>query len=186
MIDSEDFMQYVADYVRRTRKKSRSSRLAVIDWRFDPAGFKNGQNPRIIFDGEKEPTKKRYPVLSPYWPQPGDRVLVQPVGKNHYVIMGGIERHRVPTLEGSLLPGNMATGIINITPSSGTAQEVVEYGPLTGTGDTRVFCTFDSSSTQNNHTYAHSITESQATIRIVTESSTFPRDVQWLAIRGMG
>lgn len=182
---TEDFLQYVADYVNRTRPRIRSTRLATIDRNYNPASFKTGVNPRVIFDGEEEPTRKRYPVLGPYWPQPGDRVTMQPVGRGYYVISGPVEIHNLQTLRGAVLPGNMATGVVNVP---GDQQQTdIEYGPLIGTGPTRVFVTVDAGGTTLMQSpTVRNVSESGATVRLNQENdNNTARDIFWLAVRGM-
>lgn len=64
------------------------NRIATIDPAYDPTSFP-GTLPKVTFDGEPALTAKRYPVLTPYRPVPGDRVLMEPAGTT-YVITGAL------------------------------------------------------------------------------------------------
>src|SRR5690606_14561479 len=90
-LDPERFLVNVAGYTQATSPKARPPRLATIDYGYDPGTFP-GVWPRVVFDGETTPTRKRWPVLSGYWPRPGDRVLMQPVGLSSYVIVGTLSQ----------------------------------------------------------------------------------------------
>lgn len=88
MEDAYSFLQSVAAFAR-AQNPVPVNKLARIDYDFDLANFP-GILPRVIFDGEKTVSTHRYRVLSPYIPEPGDRVLMTPVG-NTYVIAGSVD-----------------------------------------------------------------------------------------------
>lgn len=81
----KDFLSTVTGLANAERNGSADKpfRLGTIDPAYTGTG-----NPKIIFDGETEPSGKGYPYAS-YTPQPGDRVVLAPVG-NTYVILGAI------------------------------------------------------------------------------------------------
>jgi hypothetical protein len=63
---------------------------ATIDPAFVPASFLTGTLPKVTFEGESTLSTKFYPVASPYWPHPNDRVWMVPIGTT-YLIAGSIE-----------------------------------------------------------------------------------------------
>ncbi|MFM9556212.1 glycine-rich domain-containing protein [Streptomyces caniscabiei] len=69
--------------------ENRPIRLGRIDYDYDPADFLGGINPRVLFDGEKVVSQKRYTVMSGYYPLPGARVVLIPVGTT-YMIIGAV------------------------------------------------------------------------------------------------
>lgn len=62
---------------------ARAARLAIVDPDYV------GGPARVTFDGEDTLSGKGYPWLAPYSPSPGDRVVMLPIGKLSYVIVGG-------------------------------------------------------------------------------------------------
>lgn len=87
----EDFLRQVAGYVQRQAKDQPDfrMRLGTVDYDYDPNDFLGGINPKILFDGERVTSQKRYTVIPPYFPRPGDRVVLAPVGTS-YSILGTI------------------------------------------------------------------------------------------------
>lgn len=71
--------------------------LNIIQGKDNPDVYKMGKvdpaysegRPRIVFDGESVPSKKRYPYLGSYTPRGSDRVLLAVV-KGTYVILGKV------------------------------------------------------------------------------------------------
>lgn len=55
----------------------------------------SGGKPRILFDGERSVSKKRYPYLSSYKPKSNDRVLMANMANTH-VVIGHIGSYRTP------------------------------------------------------------------------------------------
>lgn len=108
-LDPERFLVNVAGYTQATSPKARPPRLATIDYDYDPGTFP-GVWPRVVFDGETTPTRKRWPVLSGYWPRPGDRVLMQPVGLSSYVIVGTLSQEGASYVGGDLHVSGVAPG----------------------------------------------------------------------------
>lgn len=95
-MDALGFLEDVAGYVRAQRQqeeRGQSPKLATVDDSYTPADFYSGTLPKVTFDGESVLTTKRYPVMSPYEPQPSDRVVMLPVGHT-YVIMGSLSTAR--------------------------------------------------------------------------------------------
>ncbi len=79
MINVNDFFNII-----RSDDKSQSLfRLGTID----PAYIEG--KPRVIFDGETEPSTKGYCFISGYIPAPNDRVLLVCIGGT-YIIQGAI------------------------------------------------------------------------------------------------
>src|SRR5690606_41624716 len=62
-LDPERFLVNVGGCTPATSPKARPPRLATIDCGYDPGTFP-GVWPRVVFDGETTPTRKRWPVLS--------------------------------------------------------------------------------------------------------------------------
>lgn len=91
-VDPISFLQDLTGVNRaaqRNEAQYKSPKMARIDWDYDPATWPMGAGPRVIFDGESTVSQQQYMCLSPYWPHPGDRVLMQPVGST-YVIIGTV------------------------------------------------------------------------------------------------
>lgn len=80
MITADQFL----DIVRDKGKDKPIVRLGEVS-SVDP----NTGRPSIIFDGETDPSIKRYPYLESFSPTEGDRVLLLAVG-NTYVVIGKI------------------------------------------------------------------------------------------------
>lgn len=200
-MDVEKILAATAGYERATRKPTsadRPNRIALIDPAYNPASWPDTQ-PRLLFAGEQTPTTKRWPVLGTYWPHPGDRVVVMPINQSGWVILGPVASEDGPAVHtpGPTTFGNIATGSVVLeapgdftSVTAGRAGErAIEYGPLAGSGSTRVFTTADSATSLLMTTQAHTITASGALVRLVdtlAASSTTSRIVQWLAVRGWG
>ena len=91
MNNSFEFLRDMASFADTTNSIPKN-KLARIDPEYDPTKFP-GILPRVIFDGEKVLTRKRYYSLSPYIPEPGDRVLMVPVSTS-YIIAGCVDQKR--------------------------------------------------------------------------------------------
>ncbi|MFE7461678.1 hypothetical protein ACWFMI_23480 [Nocardiopsis terrae] len=201
-MDVERFLAATAGYERATRRRTsadRPNRLALIDPSYNPDRYGDGQNPQVVFDGEAEPTRRRWPVVGAYWPHPGDRVVMMPIGRGDWVILGPTMSEAGAGLHtpGPAVSGNMVTGSVRFTgPDDFTsvsagrmAEGPIEFGPLAGNGPVRVMATPESASSVQITAYAHSITESGATIRLIdtfSPTNSLGRTVQWMAVRGLG
>lgn len=118
-----EFFKSISEF-SRAQDSVPVNRLARIDYDFDLADFP-GVNPRVVFDGEKTVSSKRYRVLSPYIPEPGDRVLMTPVG-NSYVIAGSVDPKE------NLWTGNGDSDLIGgatETTTSTSYTNLSTYGP---------------------------------------------------------
>jgi hypothetical protein len=62
------------------------------------SGSYPGVLPRVVFDGESRASCKRYMVVGSYRPEPGDRVVLAPVGTT-YVILGAVGGTRAYPVE---------------------------------------------------------------------------------------
>jgi len=82
MINPQDLIDLIEMMIDKKSKKP--FKLGTVD----PA-HTEGMNPRVIFDGELEPSIKRYTHLSSYNPKGGDRVIMAHIGKT-YVVLGKI------------------------------------------------------------------------------------------------
>jgi hypothetical protein len=175
----------------------RPVKMATIDPGFGRDDFLRGRLPRVLFDGELEPGDRRYPVLVPYWPRAGERVIMLPVADSSYVIIGAVVDNEIDqgAHVAELSAGNIATGSHTFNApgdffsvSAGRAAETtVDYGSLTGEGETRVFATNFSATGIVLSCHTHSITGTSAVIRVVdtaSPSSGTNRTVQWMAVRG--
>lgn len=90
---AHNFLRTVAKFTEEAGAASaanKSARLGLIDYEYDPTDFLGGVNPRIIFDGETLASQKRYTVMPPYYPIPGQRVCLIPVGTT-YLIIGSVD-----------------------------------------------------------------------------------------------
>lgn len=90
---SNEFLGIVYAYVVEMLQKERPAlfrvpRLGVIDPAYSAASFP-GTLPKVTFEGEDTMSTKRYSVMSPYAPQPSDRVLLLPAGHT-FVILGKV------------------------------------------------------------------------------------------------
>lgn len=95
-MDALSFLQDVAGFAQaqaRPTSASKRIKLATIDPEYDPADWAVGTPPRVRFDGETTLSGKLYPVLDGYWPRPGDRVVMLPVGTT-YLIVGSLDTGR--------------------------------------------------------------------------------------------
>ncbi|GAA4082757.1 hypothetical protein [Actinomadura miaoliensis] len=119
-MDALSFLQDVAGYAQAQAGNSsadRPIRLGTIDPAYAPATFWDGTLPRVRFDGEATISGKMYPVVAPYWPQPGDRVALVPVGTT-YLIIGALG----PGLATKWTPVTFTNGWGNFGSSWQTAQ----------------------------------------------------------------
>jgi hypothetical protein len=66
--------------------ENRPIRLGTVDYDYDPGDFLGGIYPRIMFDGEKVVSQKRYQTMVGYYPLPGQRVVLVPVGTTYLII----------------------------------------------------------------------------------------------------
>ncbi|QEQ93607.1 hypothetical protein SEA_ZUKO_29 [Streptomyces phage Zuko] len=66
--------------------ENRPIRLGTVDYDYDPNDFLGGIYPRIMFDGEKVVSQKRYKTMVGYYPLPGHRVVLVPVGTTYLII----------------------------------------------------------------------------------------------------
>lgn len=90
---AHNFLRTVAKFTQEAgaaKASNKSARLGLIDYEYDPTDFLGGINPRIIFDGETLVSQKRYAVMPPYYPIPGARVCLIPVGTT-YLIIGSVD-----------------------------------------------------------------------------------------------
>ncbi|WP_433242490.1 hypothetical protein [Actinomadura nitritigenes] len=89
MMDALSFLQDLTGYAQAQAQPSSANRpikLATIDPAYNPAGYRTGTLPKVTFDGESTLSGKLYPVLGTYWPKPGDRVALAPVGTTYMII----------------------------------------------------------------------------------------------------
>ncbi|ULR56368.1 hypothetical protein [Streptomyces deccanensis] len=90
---AHDFLRVIKGFTEANSAsdvENRPIRLGRIDFNYDPADFLGGINPRVLFDGEKVVSQKRYTVMSGYYPLPGARVVLIPVGTT-YMIIGAVD-----------------------------------------------------------------------------------------------
>lgn len=82
------FLETVAGLNRNTQMNGSADKpylLATID----PAFTIGSGNPKVTFDGETTMSGKTYAYISSYYPIPGDRVVLAPLGTS-YVILGSV------------------------------------------------------------------------------------------------
>ena len=86
------FLQSVAGYAAAQQQEKtsavRPARIAIIDPSYTAASYPVVL-PRVRFEGELTVTTKRYSVVGPYEPAPGDRVVLIPTSTS-YAIVGAI------------------------------------------------------------------------------------------------
>jgi hypothetical protein len=84
-----DFLTSLAGYARATTDTSADQpvRLAVIDPAYVVA---TGGPAKVTFEGESTMSTKSYYFVQSYFPVPGDRVLMLPVGTT-YIIAGAVD-----------------------------------------------------------------------------------------------
>lgn len=90
---AHDFLRAVAGFAEANAKPSSANKpvkLGRVDYDYNPADYLGGVNPRILFDGESTVSQKRYAVIQGYYPLPGDRVCLIPVGTT-YLVLGSVE-----------------------------------------------------------------------------------------------
>lgn len=85
----------------------RPNRRATIDPAYAAASYP-GTLPRVTFAGETVLTVKRYAVMGPYRPMPGDDVLMVPVGTT-YAIVGALSPLSMVTAYKTAEPDHRST-----------------------------------------------------------------------------
>src|SRR3546814_19085345 len=97
-----DFLRAITKFGEATAKPSSANKpikMGRVDYDYIATDFLGGVNPRILFDGEATVSQKRYQVMSGYYPKPGDRVCLIPVGTS-YLVIGTVEdRPRDPDVQ---------------------------------------------------------------------------------------
>lgn len=110
-MDALSFFQTVAGFTQsQTSQQSENKpfKLGTVDPAYVASTFP-GTLPKVTFDGESTVSGKLYPVMSPYWPQPSDRVVLAPIG-NTYLILGPVDYDTAAYLGGSVkVVGNITT-----------------------------------------------------------------------------
>ena len=89
---AHDFLRVIKGFSEAntaTDVENRPIRLGTVDYDYDPNDFLGGIYPRIMFDGEKVVSQKRYKTMVGYYPLPGQRVVLVPVGTT-YLILGTV------------------------------------------------------------------------------------------------
>lgn len=90
---AHNFLRTIAKFSEEagaSKAANKGPRLGRVDYEYDPTDFLGGINPRILFDGEQTVSQKRYVVMPPYYPIPGQRVCLLPVGTT-YLIIGSVD-----------------------------------------------------------------------------------------------
>lgn len=126
-MDTLSFLQSISGFTQaQTSQQSENKpfKLGTIDSAYVATSFP-GTLPKVTFDGESTLSGKLYPVMSPYWPQPSDRVVLAPVG-NTYLILGP-----VTSTSSSAYLGNDLSVADDITLASGSVA--------TWAGDTNLY-----------------------------------------------
>jgi len=88
-----EFLRAIASFGEANAKPSSANKpikLGQVDYDYNPGDFLGGVMPRVLFDGERTVSQKRYQVLSGFYPRPGQRVCLVPVGTT-YLIIGSVE-----------------------------------------------------------------------------------------------
>lgn len=155
-----DFLQSVAGFAQANQPgfDITKMRLATVDPAYVSSTYP-GTLPKVTFDGETTLSGKRYPVMSPYLPTPGDRVLMVPLGAT-YLIIGPTDQDASLYVGGSIEAGGGAdiTGTARIRNSAATdvalasvtsadsfdrvrmdASGAIAWGPGNATRDTNLY-----------------------------------------------
>jgi hypothetical protein len=88
-----DFLRTIAAFGQANAPASSANKpikMGRVDYDYAPSDFLGGVMPRVLFDGEKTVSQKRYQVVAGYYPQPGHRVCLIPVGTT-YLIIGSVD-----------------------------------------------------------------------------------------------
>ena len=88
-----DFLRAITGFTEANASPSSANKpvkLGRVDYDYASADYLGGVNPRILFDGESTVSQKRYPVIAGYYPLPGARVCLIPVGTT-YLIIGTVD-----------------------------------------------------------------------------------------------
>lgn len=110
-IEPLSFLQSVAGFAQANQPgfAPEKIRLATIDPAYVSSTYP-GTLPKVTFDGETALSGKRYPVMSPYLPTPGDRVVMVPLGAT-YLIIGPTDQDASVYIGGDLkLAGDLTVG----------------------------------------------------------------------------
>lgn len=83
MIKTGDILRSIAEFTKQYNAgvAQRPNRMAVIDPLYTTG------DPKVTFEGESQKTAKGFKCIQ-YTPVPGDRVIMIPVGKKDYAIVG--------------------------------------------------------------------------------------------------
>lgn len=87
------FLQTIAGFTEAnpaSNVETRPIKMGRVDYDYNPTDFLGGIYPRILFDGEKVVSEKRYKTMVGYYPQPGHRVVLVPIGTT-YLIIGTVD-----------------------------------------------------------------------------------------------
>ncbi len=90
---AHDFLRTIKGFTEAnsaSNVENRPIKLGSVDYDYDPTDFLGGIYPRILFDGEKTISQKRYKTMAGYYPLPGHRVVLVPVGTT-YLIIGTVD-----------------------------------------------------------------------------------------------
>lgn len=84
-----EFLRSIAAFTEANGEPSSANKpikMGRVDYEYAPTDFLGGINPKILFDGENTVSQKRYPVMAGYYPLPGARVVLVPVGTTYFII----------------------------------------------------------------------------------------------------
>lgn len=88
MRDPVRFLRDMAGFSEAQRRRTSADkrvRLATIDPDHRPEDIFGGVFPKVRFDGESTLSRKRYPLVKGIIPNPGDRVVLTPVGTTYLI-----------------------------------------------------------------------------------------------------
>lgn len=94
MIDAQSFLNQISA-TTQYQADIKKPLMGFVDYSFDPSSFPT-EWPRVIVDGQGL-SNRSYPCVSSYHPQPGDRVVMMPVGSG-FVILGAVLDNPTPRL----------------------------------------------------------------------------------------
>ncbi|MET9350171.1 hypothetical protein [Streptomyces termitum] len=98
-----DFLRAIASFAENNSDKPAAAnkpiKMGMVDYDYNPTDFLGGINPRILFDGEATVSEKRYPAMAGYYPLPGARVVLVPIGTTYLIIGSPQTRPLDPKVE---------------------------------------------------------------------------------------
>jgi hypothetical protein len=121
MISPEEFLDLTSATANH-RAGIKRTLMGYIDYNFDINTYPT-EWPKVIIDGQGL-SQRTYPCLSTYFPRPGDRVVMVPVGTGH-VIVGAVLDNPTPPLQPGTLVFKASTDLGQSFPSGGSQNVAI-------------------------------------------------------------